>query len=205
MSYHVVIESSAKTSSDIFEDLNKIPSKTPVELSSSDYRKGAIQIQGLDSQSSQLKSSFSASSTSVSSGILHLFRDTKAAITTIQQTSNILAFMAIPKSMSTQDFIGFLGNYSTLVSHIRLVHDSFPNRYLALLKTTNNDDAKTLFDAFNTRKFDAEKSETCNVVFVGSIKFSTNETLFPSEQDSSIVEIPSCPVCLDRMVCLSLL
>ena len=130
--------------------------------------------------------------------------------------------------MSPSEFLTFVapGNYGEKVSHFRLIRDCIKNRYIVLMRFRRSKDAHEFFNEYNGRLFSSLGSELCQVVFVHSFEFKsasippyafsddvTNlaSKIPPLLSQSShtltsvksvapaLYELPTCPVCLERM------
>ncbi|CAG8492231.1 1379_t:CDS:2, partial [Paraglomus occultum] len=134
----------------------------------------------------------------------------------------ILAVLAVPSYMSASDFLGFVAPVRNYVSHFRMIRDSAPNKYMVLMKFRHPRAARDFYDQFNGRPFSSMEPEICHIVYVQSIEFHSSSLPpyafpflydpFESDQDgsktktpdessaaSSLYELPTCPVCLERM------
>ncbi|KOS19935.1 RING finger protein ETP1 -like protein [Escovopsis weberi] len=130
-----------------------------------------------------------------------------------------LCIPAVPAYMSPGDFLGYIGErWYEEISHCRMVMTSQLNRSLVLLKFRRNREAKAFRAEFDGKVFNSVEPQACHVVFVRKITF---ETATPSSaRDASkahksgamykslkpmppptpnLVELPTCPVCLERM------
>lgn len=116
-----------------------------------------------------------------------------------------------------------------LVSHFRMVMTGRMNRYLVLLKFRDGKEARKWRREWDGKVFNSMEPENCHVMFIKSIIFQTpktptNEVSSPPGNSSksfpdmthdpftptttlkpfppptpSLVELPTCPVCLERM------
>lgn len=136
-----------------------------------------------------------------------------------------LCIPAVPSYLSPSDFLGFIGEkWRDQVSHYRMVMTGRLNRYLVLLKFRDSKRAYMFKREFDGRVFNDIEPETCTIAFIRSITFETpmqsNENFPDLSQDPftpsipsaatgslkpfppptpSLVELPTCPVCLERM------
>ncbi|RGP70687.1 ring finger [Fusarium longipes] len=131
-----------------------------------------------------------------------------------------LCIPAVPAYMSPGDLMGFVGEkWRGDISHCRMVMTSRMNRYLVLLKFRDNFRAKQWRREFDGKVFNAMEPQICHVVFVKSITFEAptrrkSSAALPSLSSSAgissslrpfppptpnLVELPTCPVCLERM------
>ncbi|KAL7951891.1 zf-UBP domain-containing protein [Trichoderma barbatum] len=135
------------------------------------------------------------------------------------QDCTTLCIPAVPAYMTPGDFLGFLGErWQNDISHCRMVMTSRMNRYLVLLKFRDNKQAKLWRREYNGKIFNSMGSQACHVVFVKSITFerptpsrgheyslSSSSTAVSSSlkpfppPTPNLVELPTCPVCLERM------
>ncbi|KAF5019986.1 hypothetical protein F66182_7992 [Fusarium sp. NRRL 66182] len=131
-----------------------------------------------------------------------------------------LCIPAVPAYMSPGDLMGFVGErWRGDISHCRMVMTSRMNRYLVLLKFRDDFRAKQWRREFDGRVFNSVEPQICHVVFVKSITFETptrrksSAALSPLSSSAgmssslrpfppptpNLVELPTCPVCLERM------
>ncbi|KAH8666689.1 hypothetical protein BX600DRAFT_511596 [Xylariales sp. PMI_506] len=136
-----------------------------------------------------------------------------------------LCIPAVPSYLSPSDFLGFIGErWRDHISHYRMVMTARMNRYLVLLKFRDSKQAQRFRREFDGRVFNDIEPETCNVAVIRSITFETPtqpNTSFPDLSHDpftppaptasagslkpfppptpSLIELPTCPVCLERM------
>ncbi|KAK8045248.1 RING finger protein [Apiospora rasikravindrae] len=136
-----------------------------------------------------------------------------------------LCIPAVPSYLSPSDFLGFIGErWRDQVSHYRMVMTGRLNRYLVLLKFRDSKRAYMFKREFDGKVFNDIEPETCTIAFIRSITFETpmrsNESFPDLSQDPftpsissaatgshkplppptpSLIELPTCPVCLERM------
>ncbi|KAK5626212.1 hypothetical protein RRF57_001927 [Xylaria bambusicola] len=131
---------------------------------------------------------------------------------------------AVPSYLSPGDFLGFIGDkWRVHISHYRMIMTGRMNRYLVLMKFRESKQARLFGKEFDGRVFNHVEPETCNVAFIRSITFDTptapnasfpglnHDPFMPSavpEYNSlkpfpprtpDLIELPTCPVCLERM------
>ncbi|KAG5978169.1 hypothetical protein E4U55_006325 [Claviceps digitariae] len=133
-----------------------------------------------------------------------------------------LCIPAVPAYMSPSDFLGFVGDgWRNELSHCRMVMTSRMNRYLALLNFRDSKVAEKWKREFDGKVFNSVEPQLCHVVFVKSITFETpaqshgvdpsttlQSSSLPTVSNSlrpfppptpNLIELPTCPVCLERM------
>ncbi|KAH0267155.1 zf-UBP-domain-containing protein, partial [Aureobasidium melanogenum] len=141
------------------------------------------------------------------------------------QQCNTLCILAVPSWMMPSDLLGFVGDQAREdVSHFRLIRTGRANKYMVLMKFRQPKKAREWQKLWNGKLFSAMEPENCHVVFIKSVEFLTPDSdtsdpaAFPQNtQDPfttssnslsakphapptpSLVELPTCPVCLERM------
>ncbi|CAK1365392.1 unnamed protein product [Cercospora beticola] len=138
-----------------------------------------------------------------------------------------LCILAVPSWMMPSDLLSFLGEQAREdVSHFRLIRTARANKYMVLLKFRSSKKARDWQKANNGRLFSDLEPENCHVVFIKSVEFlspdedvtsttfphNTNDPFTASNGANSILlskpmpppppnllELPTCPVCLERM------
>ncbi|KAH8668062.1 BRCA1-associated protein 2-domain-containing protein [Tricladium varicosporioides] len=136
-----------------------------------------------------------------------------------------LCIPAVPSYLTPSDFLGFVGEKTrTMVSHFRMVMTGKMNRYLVLMKFRDGNEAIKWRQEWDGKVFNSMEPETCHVTFIKSITFQTPasarpNTSFPELSHDpftpsspvatflkpfppptpNLVELPTCPVCLERM------
>lgn len=138
----------------------------------------------------------------------------------------MLSILAVPTYFTATDILGFIGMANMdHISHIRILKSDKPNRFLVLLKFKDLLKAAEFQYAFDGKMFNSMEPETCHVVFVRSVRFKAHDDvkLAPAEDsmipflltdpftapasaekaslgpNSVLVELPTCPVCLEKM------
>ncbi|KAE9399879.1 BRCA1-associated protein [Gymnopus androsaceus JB14] len=125
-------------------------------------------------------------STNLPEGVIHVFRDY------LVTDGVILAVLAVPSWMAPSDFLAFVAPAADTISHLRILRFTvYPIVRLALIKFQKPEDA-------------SEFPEICNVVHVLSVKLQAEDTVSQGvaqfvSSPSNMYELPTCPVCLDRM------
>lgn len=140
-----------------------------------------------------------------------------------------LCILAVPSYMTPSDFLSWVGEDTrSEVSHFRMVRTSRANRYMVLMKFKNGRRAREWQHEWNGKVFNTMEPETCHVVFLKSVELvqtsamehtsglsspttsyprMSNDPFIPASTTSkplaprtpSLVELPTCPVCLERM------
>ncbi|PVF99881.1 zf-UBP-domain-containing protein, partial [Serendipita vermifera] len=145
----------------------------------------------------------SSGNATLAEGIIHLYRTSPNSGNVEQyvEDGTMLAILAIPSWMNVSDFLTFVSPAYEGFVHLRIVRDALPNRALALIKFRSAQDASDFREEFNGKYFNSMEPETCHVVKINSVMIETPDLVtgsFPPPPDGS-VELPTCPVCLERM------
>ncbi|KAI0666757.1 zf-UBP-domain-containing protein [Trametes maxima] len=125
--------------------------------------------------------------------------------TNIESDNVTLAVLAVPAWMTPSDFLAFVAPAADGIAHLRMIRDSMPNRSIVVMKFRDPDSAAEFIEAYNGRQFNSMEPETCHVVRVLSIAIdaddhiSENISRLGSVRVSGAYELPTCPVCLERM------
>ncbi|KAI0644176.1 zf-UBP-domain-containing protein [Trametes meyenii] len=123
----------------------------------------------------------------------------------IESDDVTLAVLAVPAWMTPSDFLAFVAPAADGIAHLRIIRDSTPNRSIVVMKFRDPDSAAEFIEAYNGRQFNSMEPETCHVVRVLSIAIdaddhvSENISRLGSVRVSGAYELPTCPVCLERM------
>ncbi|EXJ88476.1 hypothetical protein A1O1_05406 [Capronia coronata CBS 617.96] len=140
-----------------------------------------------------------------------------------------LCILAVPSYMTPSDLLSWVGQETrSEVSHFRMVRTARANRYMVLMKFKNGKKAREWQHEWNGKVFNSIEPETCHVVFLKSVEVlqtpsmepsgaltsqtttyprMTNDPFIPTSTTTkplaprtpSLVELPTCPVCLERM------
>jgi BRCA1-associated protein len=146
----------------------------------------------------------------------------------IDEDCKTLCILAVPSYLSPPDFLGFMGEKTMDdVSHFRMIRTARANRYMVLMKFRSGRKARDWQKEWNGKVYNSMEPETCHVVFVKTVEiqvvdespgFDSTENgghispgiSTPSSQATltgkplapptpALIELPTCPVCLERM------
>ncbi|XP_067329183.1 BRCA1-associated protein isoform X2 [Anolis sagrei] len=157
----------------------------------------------LDSPSKQLPdqiSFFSGNpSVEIVHGIMHLYKTNK--MTSLKEDvrrSAMLCILTVPATMTSHDLMKFVASFYDVIEHMKIIRDSTPNQYMALIKFSTQADADSFYIACNGRQFNSIEEDVCQLVYVERAE------VFKSEDGASLpvmdlTELPKCTVCLERM------
>ncbi|KAJ6624952.1 hypothetical protein B0H10DRAFT_1783886 [Mycena sp. CBHHK59/15] len=152
-------------------------------------------------------------STNLPEGIVHLFRegsttsceDLKASSSSVKSDSPefdglMLGVLAVPSWMAPADFLAFVAPAAEGITHLRIIRDSVPNRSIVVMKFSDPDHASEFAEAYNGKPFNSMEPEICHVVRVLSVNIDVEDSaLSRLVSIQALYELPTCPVCLERM------
>ena len=141
------------------------PSKTASKGVMNDSRSHAVEIEWLDpsgqgdaedadaDDKSQVQ--FTSGSMKIASGIIHVFRRSAAIGTkSIDSIATVTALvLAVPSWMSTADFLNFVSSAHDSFTHLRVLRDGMPNRFMVLLRFRDVASAIAFYRDYNQRPF----------------------------------------------------
>ncbi|KAI0820359.1 zf-UBP-domain-containing protein [Trametes gibbosa] len=116
-----------------------------------------------------------------------------------------LAVLAVPSWMTPSDFLAFVAPAADGIAHLRMIRDSAPNRSIVVMKFRDPANAAEFSEAYNGKQFNSMEPEACHVVRVLSIAIDVDDPISESISRigpgpvSGAYELPTCPVCLERM------
>ncbi|KAI9500513.1 hypothetical protein GGI25_001633 [Coemansia spiralis] len=137
-----------------------------------------------------------------------------------QCAGTVLAVLAVPGYMTPTDFLSFAGPFASNIDHVRVVRDDSPNHYMILLKFRDQPNADDFYSYYNGKTFSPLEPEICHIVYVSSVECELRD-IRPSDinEESRLVcarpaelflqldgkareeQLPTCPVCLERLDC----
>ena len=151
-------------------------------------------------------------------GIIHLYNEHPAGVVSAMKTSKMVCIVAVPTWLSLADLTDwFSDEFLKTMDGIRVLADSSPNKYMVVLKFRANSEAVSFVDEFHGKPFSTmtgeyDSPEVCHCAFVKYVDFIkpngkskqesiASSTLFPYSRLSgpTLIEIPNCPVCLERL------
>lgn len=132
--------------------------------------------------------------------------------------SRLVCIFAVPSYMSAPELLDFVGRDLGAVEQVRIVRDSQPSRFLALLQFQSPEAADAFLQRVNGHPFNSIEPERCHAYFAETVQFVDEEGAvqsthvgsldrrvpadplgaFPLGKDT-VRELPKCPVCLERL------
>ncbi|KIM44535.1 hypothetical protein M413DRAFT_442504 [Hebeloma cylindrosporum] len=158
--------------------------------------------------------------TNLSEGTVHVFREGSSKPTPEELEAKVaemsltnpmddadgimLGVLAVPSWMTPSDFLAFVAPAVEGIGHLRIIRDFAPNRSMVIIKFLNPADAAEFTEAYNGKPFNSTEPEICHVVHVLSVVIDVEDSLSQTinrlgSSQASMYELPTCPVCLERM------
>ncbi|RZC50447.1 hypothetical protein C5167_018873 [Papaver somniferum] len=152
-------------------------------------------------------------------GIIHLYRNNNISSSTHSSSSlssnpnnsrgisnirnssetTLLFVLAVPIHLSIYDFIHFCGSYIHHLSEILIIrNDVLEDRYSLLIKLVDQEKTDSFFRNFNGRPFSSTEAEICHILSIVSVEY-TELTEIANAPPPGFTELPTCPVCLERL------
>eukprot|EP01130_Rhizamoeba_saxonica_P003403 TRINITY_DN1441_c0_g1_i1.p1 TRINITY_DN1441_c0_g1~~TRINITY_DN1441_c0_g1_i1.p1 ORF type:complete len:485 (+),score=94.96 TRINITY_DN1441_c0_g1_i1:125-1579(+) len=111
---------------------------------------------------------------------------------------HIILVMAVPGTMNLRGFCDFCELEPASFESVKIISDGSLNRFIYLLEFVTQLEADDYYFKFNGKSYDPEKNEVCLLGYVDNVLLhdvkDKEETL-----DKSLVALPSCIVCLERL------
>ncbi|GAQ79754.1 Zn-finger protein [Klebsormidium nitens] len=137
------------------------------------------------------------------SGVVHLFRNVEQSTEALQvlpdgRTEQVCV-LAVPSYMSGADFCQFTGEHLAYISKLRIVrYENATNQYMVLLKFDSQEHADDFYLSYNGKQFSSLEPIFCHVFFTSDVQYTDSDEV-ASTPPAGLVELPTCPVCLERM------
>uniref|UniRef100_A0A8R1DIH3 BRCA1-associated protein n=1 Tax=Caenorhabditis japonica TaxID=281687 RepID=A0A8R1DIH3_CAEJA len=130
-------------------------------------------------------------------GIMHFYKYNDEKLTRAAQC-RMLCMFAVPAQVEVREIISFMCISLPMIECVKVVRDASPNQYMLIIKFKEHSDAVTFYEEFNNCPFNDLEPHNCTLFFVDRIECTTSDELLSAE-GSSLTELPTCAVCLERM------
>ncbi|CAI9782461.1 unnamed protein product [Fraxinus pennsylvanica] len=137
-------------------------------------------------------------------GVAHLFRElshnpTGNILANPNARSTLLFVVAVPNYLSPDDFLLFCASELLKFTEILFIrNDAVEDRYSVLIRLENQFSADGFYLNFNGKKFKPSEVEVCHMYFAQSVQYTTSAEI-ANTPPSEFAELPTCPVCLERL------
>ncbi|KAG8043728.1 hypothetical protein GUJ93_ZPchr0458g22436 [Zizania palustris] len=110
-----------------------------------------------------------------------------------------LLVLAVPTRVSPDDFVRFCGPYVEKASDIRVIRDDgVEDRYSVLVEFDDQKSADGFYLDLNGWRFSSSEVEVCHVLFIVAVQYTPSTELAVTPPVGS-TELPTCPVCIERL------
>ncbi|KAK3436825.1 hypothetical protein EUGRSUZ_C01353 [Eucalyptus grandis] len=132
--------------------------------------------------------------------MVHLFRTlSHAPLSSPGARSTTLFVVAVPNYFSPDDFIRFCGPRIDDVSELRFIrNDGMEDRYSVLIELTDQKAADGFYCTFNGKNFSPAEAEVYHILFLHEVDYTESADV-ASTPPLGFTELPSCPLCLERL------
>uniref|UniRef100_A0A6A7G106 BRCA1-associated protein-like n=3 Tax=Hirondellea gigas TaxID=1518452 RepID=A0A6A7G106_9CRUS len=136
----------------------------------------------------------------VTHGILHLYKqNTKTSLSQGEERSSMVCLLSVPCTVTIHDLLQFTAPCYSGMLHLRIIRDSSPSQYMVLVRFRSQSEADEFYNNFNDRPFNSlEPDVVCRLVYVTRVE-TTTDTKDGGLPIPGHSELPTCPVCLERM------
>eukprot|EP00892_Ulva_mutabilis_P010722 jgi/Ulvmu1/8021/UM004_0258.1 len=136
-------------------------------------------------------------------GILHLYRqDVSDAKQDGLPTSCTVCVLAVPADMAISELFTFFHHHMAQISAMRMVRreDVAKSICMSILDFVDEPSAHNFLNDFNGKPYSMLEPEIlCKVVMVTSVEMQTPTSKVDPEVPLGHTELPTCPVCLERL------
>jgi BRCA1-associated protein len=99
--------------------------------------------------------------------------------------NTMVCIVAVPSHLSVNDLVEFIAVFREHVARIRILRDTAPYKYMALLQFDEQQNADEFYAEYNGRHFNSMEPEMCTIVFVAKVDFHDLERKDESSCGSS--------------------
>eukprot|EP00884_Botryococcus_braunii_P015374 jgi/Botrbrau1/251/Bobra.0022s0225.1 len=144
-------------------------------------------------------------------GVVHLYKEvpSRGEIETgawkRREEENLLGsrlfLLALPPSYGAADICSFVGPYLRVIREMRLVRreDRRVPTYSVLLGFDTPNSASRFYSDFDGKPFsNLEADNVCRLLYVKDVELTVSDTIITAPPPGQ-TELPSCPVCLERL------
>ncbi|CAD7701598.1 unnamed protein product [Ostreobium quekettii] len=140
-------------------------------------------------------------------GVIHLYRQVEAYDGTEGASEEVvvagrccrLCVLAVPADVGVKDFCTFCGAYLQYIKEMIFLRKGTGRNtaYMVYLRFDTEDSAESFFSEYNRKPYSLlEKEVVWKLVYVRELEFHTEGAAHPRAGET---ELPTCPVCLERL------
>jgi len=139
-------------------------------------------------------------SVEVTWGIMHLYKDRfNSPLESNTPRSEMICILGVPSKCTCRELQSYIAPAKDTIRHIKIIRDSIPNnQYMVLIRFQDQISADMFYQEYEGKPFNLLENEVSHIVYVSrveSIKSSGGGYL----PVTNLTELPTCPVCLERM------
>eukprot|EP00249_Psilotum_nudum_P016198 c25711_g1_i1 orf=236-1768(-) len=136
-------------------------------------------------------------------GVMHLYRNVSDSVGSLELLpvgrSEHLCVLAVPNYMTGADFCQFTGSFIQNIKEMRFVRDDAQSdRFNVLMKFDCQNLADEFYRHYNGKLFSSLEAEVCHVFFTLDVQYTKSGDQAASPP-TGMTELPTCPVCLERL------
>ncbi|CAH8538755.1 unnamed protein product [Dicrocoelium dendriticum] len=132
-------------------------------------------------------------------GIVHVYKnDLGLQASENGVTSTMLCIFSVPSHVTVKDLLNFVSPMRESIEELKVVKAGGPHHYMALLKFRSQRETNQFYRTYNNTCYRNLESEICQLMYVSHVEKThpSKGTAFPTKD---LLELPSCPVCLERL------
>ncbi|KAJ8713170.1 hypothetical protein PYW08_008474 [Mythimna loreyi] len=128
----------------------------------------------------------------VTKGVLHLYKENEMKEA---EEAKTLCLLSVPGALGATDLLAFAAACQQDIAHVRVLRDGSPDHYMALITFRTSHAAREFHETFDGVPYSSlEPNALCHMAWVSRVEWARDGTPPPSH-----TELPTCPVCLERM------
>ncbi|KAL4719292.1 hypothetical protein ACJJTC_005165 [Scirpophaga incertulas] len=128
----------------------------------------------------------------VTKGVLHLYKENELKDEVEAKT---LCLLAVPGALGAADLLAFAAACQQDIAHVRVLRDGSPDHYMALITFRSSAAAREFRAAFEGAAYSSlEPLALCHMAWVARVEWARG-----GGAPGAHTELPTCPVCLERM------
>ncbi|XP_013188310.1 BRCA1-associated protein [Amyelois transitella] len=129
----------------------------------------------------------------VTKGVLHLYKENE--LKEAAEEAKTLCLLAVPGALGASDLLAFAAACQQDIAHVRVLRDGSLDHYMALLSFRTSQAAREFYEVFDGVPYSSlEPNAVCHMAWVSRVEWARDGT--PPNKHT---ELPTCPVCLERM------
>ncbi|XP_047033072.1 BRCA1-associated protein isoform X2 [Helicoverpa zea] len=128
----------------------------------------------------------------VTKGILHLYKENEMKEA---EEAKTLCLLSVPGALGAPDLLAFAAACQQDIAHVRVLRDGSPDHYMALFTFRTSAAAREFHETFDGVPYSSlEPGALCHMAWVSRADWGRTGAAPPAH-----TELPTCPVCLERM------